>query len=44
MAKKTGAQKSSNQKVTFGKRRNGKHAKRLNKHASPASKYKGQGR
>lgn len=43
MAKKTTAQKVS-QKITFGKRRIGKHAKRLNKHSSPSSKYRGQGR
>lgn len=43
MAKKTTLQKTS-QKVTFGKRRTGKHAKRLNKHSSPASRYRGQGR
>jgi hypothetical protein len=41
MAKK---QTSSNAKVTFGKRRGGKHSKRLNKHASPKSKYVGQGK
>ena len=43
MAKKSATPKAS-QKITFGKRRIGKHAKRLNKHASPASKYRGQGR
>jgi hypothetical protein len=43
MAKKSTA-KASNQKISFGKRKTGKHAKRLNKHASPASKYRGQGR
>jgi hypothetical protein len=44
MAKKTSNQKASNQKVSFGKRREGKHAKTLNKHASPSSKYRGQGK
>lgn len=43
MAKKS-TSKESNAKVTFGKRRIGKHAKRANKHSSPASKYRGQGR
>jgi len=43
MAKKSTPIKSS-QKVVFGKRRGGKHAKRLNKHKSPSSKYVGQGR
>lgn len=31
-------------KVSFGKRREGKHAKRLNKHASVGKRYRGQGR
>lgn len=44
MAKKTNSSKDSNAKVTFGKRRIGKHSKRANKHSSPASKYRGQGR
>lgn len=44
MAKKPTTQKSSNAKVTFGKRRIGKHSKTLNKHSSPSSKYRGQGR
>jgi hypothetical protein len=43
MPKKSTPVKTS-QKVVFGKRREGKHAKRLNKHSSPASKYRGQGR
>lgn len=43
MAKKATMPKSS-QKVTFGKRRIGKHAKRLNKHASKGKPYIGQGR
>lgn len=43
MAKKSTA-KSSNQKVNFGKRRTGKAQKTHNKHASPASRYRGQGR
>jgi hypothetical protein len=41
MAKK---QTSSNAKVTFGKRRGGKHSKRLNKHSSKKKTYIGQGR
>jgi len=44
MAKKSNVQKSSNAKVTFGKRRIGKHSKTLNKHSSPGYKYRGQGR
>lgn len=34
---------SSSQKITFGKRKPGKHKKRLNKHKSVSSKYRGQG-
>jgi hypothetical protein len=44
MAKKTTISKNSSQKVSFGKRRGGKHSKTLNKHASPSSKYRAQGR
>ena len=44
MAKKTTAQKASSQKVSFGKRRPGKAAKRLNKHKSVGKKYRGQGK
>jgi hypothetical protein len=44
MAKKTTLSKSNNIKVSFGKRRGGKHSKRLNKHSSPSSKYRAQGR
>jgi hypothetical protein len=44
MAKKPSSSKESNAKVKFGKRRIGKHSKTLNKHSSPSSKYKGQGR
>jgi len=44
MAKKTTISKNSSQKVSFGKRREGKHAKRLNKRVSPSSKYRGQGK
>ncbi len=43
MAKKTNSLKD-NAKVTFGKRRIGKHSKTTNKHKSPSSKYIGQGR
>jgi hypothetical protein len=43
MAKKQ-TTKASNIKVSFGKRRGGKAAKRLNKHSSPSSKYRAQGR
>jgi hypothetical protein len=43
MAKKTNSAKD-NAKVSFGKRRIGKHSKTTNKHSSPASKYRGQGR
>lgn len=35
---------SSGAKVVFGTRRKGKHSKRLNKHKSPSSKYRGQGK
>lgn len=40
------ATKASNSgpKIVFGTRRKGKHSKRLNKHKSPSSKYKGQGK
>lgn len=31
-------------KVVFGKRRKGKHSKKLNKRISPSSKYRGQGK
>ena len=45
MAKvKGGRASSSGVKVTFGKRRGGKAAKRLNKHVSVGKKYRGQGR
>jgi hypothetical protein len=44
MAKKTTLSKNSSQKVSFGKRREGRHAKTINKHASPSSKYRGQGK
>jgi hypothetical protein len=45
MAKVKGSKaSSSNIKVTFGKRRGGKAKKRLNKHVSVGSKYRGQGR
>jgi hypothetical protein len=45
MAKvKGGRAASTSVKVTFGKRRPGKAAKRLNKHASVGKKYRGQGR
>lgn len=44
MAKKTTSQKASTQKVSFGKRRIGKASKTINKHKSPSSKYRGQGR
>jgi hypothetical protein len=43
MAKKQSSYAKSGTKVTFGKRREGKHSKRLNKHASK-KKYVGQGR
>lgn len=45
MAKKQSSySKATGQKVSFGKRREGKHSKRLNKHSSPSSKYRAQGR
>lgn len=31
-------------KITFGKRRVGKHSKRANKHSSHTKRYRGQGR
>ena len=43
MAKKTIVLKDKG-KVSFGKRRVGKHSKTTNKHSSPSSKYRGQGR
>lgn len=44
MAKKTTSSKSNNIKVSFGKRKGGKHSKTLNKHASVGKKYRGQGK
>jgi hypothetical protein len=45
MAKvKGGRAASTGIKVSFGKRREGKHAKRLNKHSSVGKKYRGQGK
>ena len=44
MAKKTTISKTSSQKVSFGKRRIGKASKTINKHKSPSSKYRGQGK
>lgn len=42
MAKAKGA--TSAQKVTFGKRKGGKHAKTTNKHDRKEKNYRGQGR
>jgi hypothetical protein len=42
MAKAKGA--ASAQKVTFGKRKGGKHAKTTNKHDRKEKNYRGQGR
>lgn len=42
MAKAKGA--TSAQKVTFGKRKSGKHAKTTNKHDRKEKNYRGQGR
>jgi hypothetical protein len=44
MAKKQAYSKATGVKVSFGKRRGGKHAKRLNKHSSVGKRYRGQGR
>lgn len=45
MAKvKGGRVASSGIKVSFGKRRIGRHKKRLNKHSSIGKKYRGQGK
>lgn len=45
MAKvKGGRVASSGIKVSFGRRREGRHAKRLNKHTSVGKKYRGQGK
>lgn len=44
MAKKQAYSKATGVKVSFGKRREGKLAKRLNKHKSVGKKYRGQGR
>ena len=43
MAKKGGSSKE-NMKVTFGKRKGGKHAKSHNKHDRKEKNYRGQGR
>ncbi len=42
MAKAKGG--TSSQKVTFGKRKGGKHAKTTNKHDRKEKNYRGQGR
>ena len=42
MAKSKGG--GSVQKVTFGKRKGGKHAKSINKHDRKEKNYRGQGR
>ena len=44
MAKKQAYSKATGIKVSFGKRREGKHSKTLNKHASVGKKYRGQGK
>jgi hypothetical protein len=45
MAKKQSSfNKTTGAKVVFGKRREGKHSKRSNKHSSVGKKYRGQGR
>jgi hypothetical protein len=44
MAKKQAYSKATGVKVSFGKRREGKHSKTLNKHASVGKRYRGQGR
>ncbi len=44
MAKKQVYSKATGVKISFGKRREGKHAKRLNKHSSVGKRYRGQGR
>jgi hypothetical protein len=43
MAKTKGGA-SSAQKVTFGKRKSGKHSKSINKHDRKEKNYRGQGR
>lgn len=43
MAKAKGGT-SSSQKVTFGKRKSGKHSKTTNKHDRKEKNYRGQGR
>jgi hypothetical protein len=44
MAKKQAYSKATGVKVSFGKRREGKHSKTLNKHASVGKRYRGQGK
>jgi hypothetical protein len=45
MAKKQSSfSRATGVKVSFGKRREGKAAKRLNKHKSVGKRYRGQGR
>lgn len=44
MAKKQAYSKATGIKVSFGKRREGKHSKTLNKHASVGKRYRGQGK
>jgi hypothetical protein len=44
MAKKQAYAKATGVKVSFGKRREGKHSKTLNKHSSVGKRYRGQGK
>jgi hypothetical protein len=44
MAKVKGSRATVSAKVSFGKRKTGRFAKSVNKHARKVSKYRGQGR
>lgn len=44
MAKAKGTKSGESRKVTFGKRKRGKHQKSYNKHDSSEKNYRGQGR
>lgn len=44
MAKAKGSKMGESRKVTFGKRKKGKHQKSYNKHDHSEKNYRGQGR
>lgn len=44
MSKPKGSKSSDSKKLTFGKRKKGKHQKSFNKHDASERNYRGQGR